>query len=163
MTINSIILLNKDAILQIRSQKNNYYSTVASYVYNLYPLRLLSPCLPDLHKDHAPTTKIVLDHRIPTDRDYSIFYRSNGDKEDFRYTGQEREITHTMSFKAYVLNSDTGKTSKNKIHYYIIEPKNVAIGSVYIANPYDVERIGAHVLNTGDYADGIKLLNSKSQ
>jgi len=156
---NNGILLNKDAILQIRSQKNNYYSTVASYVYNFVPLAPIITLPSGTYiNDPAPTTKIVLDHRIPTDRDYSIFYRSNGDREDFRYTGQEREITHTMSFKAYVLNGDTGKTSKNKIHYYIIEPKNVAIGSVYIANPYDVERIGAHVLNTGDYADGIKLL-----
>jgi hypothetical protein len=156
---NNGILIKNDTILQLRSQKDGYYSTVVSCVYNFIPLApIITLPSGSYINDPAPTTKIVLDHRIPTDRDYSIFYRSNGDREDFRYTGQEREITHTMSFKAYVLNGDTGKTSKNKIHYYIIEPKNVAIGSVYIANPYDVERIGAHVLNTGDYADGIKLL-----
>ena len=85
-------------------------------------------------------------------------YRSNGDTRDYRYTGQEREIPHTMSFKAYVLNENTGKKSKNTIHYYIIESENLAVGSVYIASPYDVERISATVLNTGEYANGIKLL-----
>ena len=91
-------------------------------------------------KTPVPTTKLELDERAPSDKNYTIWYRSNGDTRDYRYTGQEREIPHTMSFKAYVLNEATGKISTSKIHYYIIESENSATGSVYIANLYDADR-----------------------
>lgn len=153
------IKLTNDTILQIRSEKNGKYSAVTSYVYNFVPLAPIIT-LPSgrYTKNPAPTTKLEFDSRIPTNRSYTIMYRSNGDTRDYRYTGQEREISHTMSFKAYVLDEDTGKTSKNTIHYYIIESESTTGGRVYIANPYDVERISADVLDTGEYANGIKLL-----
>ena len=31
-----------------------------------------------------------------------------------------------MSFKAYVVNNETGRVSKNAINYYIIEPEGAA-------------------------------------
>ncbi|MDY3929376.1 MAG: chitobiase/beta-hexosaminidase C-terminal domain-containing protein [Clostridia bacterium] len=153
------IKLTKDTVLQIRSEKNSKYSAVASYVYNFVPLAPVITLPSGRYiKSPVPTTKLELDSRSPTDKKYTIMYRSNGDTRDYRYTGQEREIPHTMSFKAYVLNEDTGKISKNTIHFYIIESENAAGGSVYIATPYDVERISADVLNIGEYANGIKLL-----
>lgn len=154
------LLFKEDTILQLRYAKNGNYSSVVSYVYNFVPLAPIIelPSGTYLESDGKSTT-IGYDDNIPTDKNYSIWYRQNGDAKDFRYTGQERTITHTMSFKAYVLNEDTYKVSKNTIHYYIIESGSAASGSVYIAYPYDVERISAHLLGTGDYAEGIKLLS----
>lgn len=153
------IKLTNDTVLQIRSEKNGRYSAVTSYVYNFVPLAPIITLPSGRYKPNPlPTTKLEFDSRIPTDRNYTIMYRANGDTRDYRYTGQEREISHTMSFKAYVLDEDTGKTSRNAINYYIIESESAASGNVYVANPYDVERISADVLDTGEYANGIKLL-----
>lgn len=157
---NNGLLFKEDTILQLRYAKNGNYSSVVSYVYNFVPLAPIIelPSGTYLESD-GKTTTIGYDDNIPTDKNYSIWYRQNGDNKDFRYTGQERAITHTMSFKAYVLNEKTGRVSKNTIHYYIIESGGAASGSVYIAYPYDADRISAHLLGTGDYAEGIKLLS----
>ena len=154
------LLFKQDTILQLRYEKNGNYSSVVSYVYNFVPLApVISLPSGTYLASENKTTTLSLHEDAPTDKAYSIWYRQNGDAKDFRYTGQERSITHTMSFKAYVLNEDTGRVSANTIHYYIIESGNAASGSVYIAYPYDVERISAHLLGSGDYAEGIKLLS----
>ena len=154
------LLFKEDTVLQLRYAKNGNYSAVVSYVYNFVPLApvITLPSGTYLASDNKMTA-IEYNENIPTDKAYSIWYRQNGDSKDFRYTGQERNITHTMSFKAYVLNEDTGRVSKNTIHYYIIESGNAASGSVYIAYPYDTERISAYLLSSADYAEGIKLLS----
>ncbi|MDY3031196.1 MAG: FN3 associated domain-containing protein [Clostridia bacterium] len=153
------IKLKQDTVLQLRSARGGNYSAVTSYVYNFVPIAPIITLPSGRYlKTPVPTTKLELDERAPSDKNYTIWYRSNGDTRDYRYTGQEREIPHTMSFKAYVLNEATGKISTSKIHYYIIESENSATGSVYIANPYDADRISADVLDTGEYANGIKLL-----
>jgi len=154
------LLFKQDTILQLRYEKDGNYSSIVSYVYNFVPLAPIIelPSGTYLESDKKTTT-IMLSENAPDDKNYSIWYRQNGDAKDYRYTGQERAITHTMSFKAYVLNEDTGRVSANTIHYYIIESGNAASGNVYIAYPYDVDRIGAHLLGSGDYAEGIKLLS----
>ncbi len=163
---NNSLLFKKDTILQIRYARGGKFSSVVSYVYNFIPLPPIIELASGTYLESEKiTTKIDFDPMAPSDKIgekyygvYSIWYRQNGDKKDFKYTGQERDITHTMSFKAYVLNEETGRVSKNTIHYYIIEKDNAASGSVYIAYPYDVERISASLLGKGDYAEGIKLL-----
>ena len=159
-TDESGLLFKGDTVIQLRYAKDENYSAVVSYVYNFVPLApiITLPSGTYLENENK-TTKIEYNPNIPTDKNYSIWYRQNGDSKDFRYTGQERNITHTMSFKAYVLNEDTGRVSENTIHYYIIESGNAASGSVYIAYPYDTDRISAHLLSSGDYAEGIKLLS----
>lgn len=155
----SPVKLKSDAIIQLRAEKGGAHSSVVSYVYNFYPLAPIITLPSGRYIDTpVPTTKIEFDSRIPGDANYTGFYRRNGDPGDTRYTGLEIGIDHTMSIKAYVLNETTGRISKNTINYYIIESKNAAQGSVYIANPYDVDRISADVLDTGEYANGIKLL-----
>lgn len=67
-----------------------------------------------------------------------------------------------MSFKAYAVNEETGKKSKNTIQYYIIESDGALTGNVYVASPFDVPRISADVLSEGEYAKGIKLLTQRS-
>ncbi len=156
--------LKADIVLQLRAKKGDYYSAVSTYVYEFVPLAPIIT-LPSGRYSTVPTlptTKLKLDSRAPTDVNYSIMYRANGDENDVRYReGTEREIEHTMSFKAYVINEDTGKKSKNTIHYYIIE-SNAISGSVYTAYPYEVNPgdtryIGTHMLSQKDYNEGIKL------
>ncbi|MBE6811212.1 MAG: hypothetical protein E7521_09245 [Ruminococcaceae bacterium] len=151
--------LKEDTILQTRAVKNGNYSAVTSYVYNFVPLAPIITLPSGRYADTPiPTTAILLDDRAPTNKKYSIWYRLNGDTQDYRYVDFEREIKKTMSLKAYVLNETTGKVSSNTINYYIIESATISSGSVYVANPYDVDRISASVLHSGSYADGIKLL-----
>lgn len=152
------LLLKEDTVLQLRHAKNGNYSTAVSYVYNFVPLAPIIDLPSGTYLvSEKKTTTLSLDTRAPGNKQYSIWYRANGDKKDFRYTGQERAITHTMSFKAYVRNEETGRISANTIHYYIIESGDAASGSVYITYPYNTDRISAHVLDKGDYAEGIKL------
>jgi len=153
-----------DTVLQLRAKKGGNYSSVVSYVYEFIPLSPIITLPSGRYSTEPlpPTTAIELDSRAPDGIEYDIMYRVNNDKNDFHYTaGFEREIDHTMSFKAYVINKITGKRSKNTIHYYIIE--NVATkGSVYTAYPYEVnpgdtKYIGRHMLSEKDYNEGIKL------
>ena len=154
------ILLNKDTILQLRYQKDGNYSTVVSYVYNFIPMAPIIELPSGTYlKTDNKSTKINYNDDIPTDKNYNIFYRRNGDLDDKRYNGADITIDHTMSVKAYVLNEDTRRVSKNAINYYIIESGNASTGSVYIASPYNTDRISAHVLSKWPYAEGIKLLS----
>ena len=159
------VRIKKDTILQAYCEKNGARSTTISYVYTFKPLAPIIT-LPSgrYSKSGNHTTKIEYDDRAPSDKIandiYYILYRENGDPKDSPYVlGLERDIDHTMSFKAYVKNTETGRVSDNTIHYYIIEPEASAHGTVYMANPYgDATRINADLLGTGEYAKGIKLL-----
>lgn len=151
----------KDTIFQICCEKNGNFSNAVSYVYNFIPLApvIMLPSGRYTKGKDPITTTITLDPRAPKDKDYIIYRRKNGDSQDYKYgLGTEEEINHTMSFKAFAVNSETGKSSKNTVHYYIIE-SDLSAGGVYVAEPYDKSRISAAVLDTDKYADGIKLFS----
>lgn len=152
------IPIKNDTVLQVQSKKDGRESKIAAYVYHFVPLapQITLPSGRYLKSENRFTT-IALDDRAPTDKDYTIWYRENGGKQDVIYQNQKRYIDHTMSFKAYVVNNETGRVSKNTINYYIIEPEGAATGRVFVGTPYDVSRISADVLDTGEYAKGIKL------
>ena len=157
------ISIKNDTVLQIRSEKDGNYSKITSYVYNFVPLAPIITLPSGRYlKSENQFTMIELDGRAPTDKDYTIWYRENGGKQDVIYQNQKRYIDHTMSFKAYVKNNETGRVSKNTINYYIIEPEGAATGRVFVGTPYDVSRISADVLDTGEYAKGIKLKTHSS-
>lgn len=161
------IRIKDDTILQIRCKKGETYSTTVSYVYQFVPLApIITLSSGRYSKSTTHTTQIRYDDRAPSDKvdkDYLIKYRENGDQQDSLYgMGVEHEIDHTMSFKAYVVNTKTGRNSKNTIHYYIIEQDSAASGSVHIASPYNVPRISADLLGTGEYANGIKLFSQNT-
>lgn len=164
-TDESGLLFNEDTVLQLRYAKDGKYSSVVSYVYNFIPLPpiIALPSGTYVKSDEIYTT-INYDENIPKNKEYNIFYRRNGDAGDTKYnfseiSPEDLNINHTMTVKAYVLNEDTQRVSKSIIHYYIIDTGSAASGSVYIAYPYDTERISAHLLGSGDYAEGIKLLS----
>lgn len=157
------IKIKNDTVLQIRSEKDGNYSKITSYVYNFVPLAPIITLPSGRYlKSANKFTMIELDGRAPDDKDYTIWYRENGGKQDVIYQNQKRYIDHTMSFKAYVKNNETGRVSKNTINYYIIEPEGAATGRVFVGTPYDVSRISADVLDTGEYAKGIKLKTHSS-
>ena len=110
-----VIKIKDDTILQIRCEKDGVYSTAVSYVYNFVPLAPVITLPSGRYlKSENRTTGIIYDNRAPDDKvqsDYRIMYRENGDKQDVIYSA-EREIDHTMSFKAYVVNTKTGRVSK---------------------------------------------------
>ena len=156
------ILIKGDAILQSRYVKDRNYSAMASYAYNFEPLPPVITLPSGTYLDgESRTTTITYDPMAPTDKcdmlkgPNKIYYRRNGDPKDYDYTGQVLSIPYTMSVKAYVDNGV--RKSKNAINYYIIEKGSVSTGIVYVAYPYDVNRISAAVINTGDYAEGIRL------
>ena len=156
------IPIKNDTVLQIQSKKDGKTSKIASYVYNFVPLAPIITLPSGRYlKSENPSTMIELDSRAPS-KDYTIWYRENGGKQDVVYQNQRRYIDHTMSFKAYVKNNETGRVSKNAINYYIIEPEGAATGRVFVGTPYDVSRISADVLDTGEYAKGIKLKTHSS-
>ncbi len=125
-----IIKIKNDTVLQIRSEKNGNYSKITSYVYNFVPLAPIITLQSGRYlASENQFTMIELDGRAPTDKDYTIWYRENGGKQDVIYQNQKRYIDHTMSFKAYVKNNETGRVSKNTINYYIIEPEGAATGT----------------------------------
>lgn len=158
------IKLQADTVLHVRAERDGQVSGTASYVYEFVPLAPVI-VLPSgrYAQTPVPSTTIVLDSRAPDNVRYTIFYRANGDLEDYHYQpGTERPIEHTMSLKAYVVNPETGKKSANTIHYYIIESASAASGSVFTGHPYEVypgdtKYIGAHLLSESPYSEGIKL------
>lgn len=97
------IPIKNDTVLQIRSEKDGNYSKITSYVYNFVPLAPIITLPSGRYlKSENQFTMIELDGRAPTDKDYTIWYRENGGKQDVIYQNQKRYIDHTMSFKAYV-------------------------------------------------------------
>ena len=153
------IKLKEDTVLQVRAIKENAKSTTVSYVYTFVPL---APVIELVSGTYSETqyTSIALDSRAPSDREYTIMYRRNGDKLDVPYKGAEIFIDHTMSLKAYVLEENSGKTSKNAINYYIID-SSAESGSVYVGYPYDQgSRYSTDEIIVSPYSEGIKLLTA---
>lgn len=173
------IMLGGDAVLQLRAEKGEYHSATVSYVYNFIPLPPIITLVSGRYaypsdtypEGNPPKTRLALDSRAPADDDpdtnehqlYEIYYRKNGDPNDepyLIYGVRDLTIDHTMSFAAYVYNKETKQISKKAVNSYIIESDSAVGGMVYVATPFDVTRISAEVLSTGDYAKGIKLLTT---
>lgn len=153
------LLLKKYTVVQLKAEKDGKSSETLSYVYDFVPLAPIITLPSGRYvKSGKPQTEIKFDDRVPSyaDSDYRIYFRTCFFKEDKIYSGK-RDIDETMSIKAYVKNVKTNTVSQSAVNYYIIEPENSAAGSVYVANPYDVTRLSTDVLDTGMYADGIKL------
>ena len=154
--------IQDDTVLLIRAKKDSAYSDTASYVYTFLPLAPVIELPTGTYSD-TKYTKISLDSRAPKDREYTIMYRRNGDSKDVRYTGAEIEIDHTMSIKTYVIEDGSGKTSKNRINYYVID-RAAADGTVYVGYPYDQGvRYSVDTIASAPYSEGIKLLTVNNQ
>ena len=167
----SPITSSGSTVLQARVIDGINMSETVSYVYNFVPQAPVIE-LPSGRYSYTvdingvpqyPSTTLSLAPDSVTEGSiYDIFYRSNGDKSDVRYTGNERIIDHTMSFKAYTVNRLTGKLSVNTVHYYIVESPNAISGTVVSVYPYDVlsgsqKDIATHLLDDEEYNEGIKL------
>lgn len=151
------ILLKDDAVLQLRAQKDGSVSEIVSYVYTFQPPAPVITAGSGTYT--AVQTRLELPAGVPTDRSYEIYYRRNGDGQDVRYTGGDIEIDRTMSLKAYIVESNSGKRSKNTIATYIIDQNSSENGTVYVAAPFDLTtRFDVSRLEEEAFAGGIKLL-----
>lgn len=149
--------ITDDTVLTAHAERNGKYSEAAGYVYTFVPLAPIIT-VPSGTYSETKFTTIALDPRAPKDRNYTIMYRRNGDPKDVRYTGAEIEINHTMSVKAYVAGENSGKKSRNTIHYYVIDTA-APDGSVYVGYPYDQrQRYSVEEITKAPYSEGIKLL-----
>lgn len=152
------IKLGGDTVLQARALRDGVYSSAASYVYTFEPLPPVISLASGTYSDSQYVT-LSIDGRAPSNREYTIMYRRNGDRDDVRYTGAEILVDHTMSLKAYVIDESSGKTSKNAVNYYIIDSAS-ASGTVYVGYPYDQStRYSSEVITTAPYSEGIKLIS----
>ncbi len=164
------VALTKDTVLEIRSKKTvdgeTVYSNTATYLYEFVPLMpVIRPVSGRYAADADLNLEIALQAQAPAGADYTIWYRANGDGMDAPWFPgiSTREISKTMSVKAYVVNNATGKRSGDVIEYYILESDVVEGGNVSIAPPYaadpnmDEKRISAADLDEQLYAQGIRL------
>lgn len=181
-TYTGTLKLKKYTVLQVRArlddgnaQTEDPVSTMVSYVYDFIPLPPVIELPSGTYSKYpnAPTTGISLDNDgiapdIPSGVDYDIYYQMNGEGIERQYQGEQPEILHTLSFRAQVENNETGRRSKNVVHYYVIESETTN-GLVGVHKPYQVNRLSADLLNTRDddpnsydYADGIRLYPKKT-
>ncbi len=170
-TADSPIGATGTAVLQARVVNGDTTSGTVSYVYSFVPPppeidlpsgRYSYTVDTDGNRVYPSTTLSLADDAPTTDGLYDIYYRSNGDARDYRYTGAKRTIDHTMSFRAYTVNRITEQHSENTVHYYIIESPTVASGTVYTVSPYEVLNgdsldVASHLLDDELYNEGIKL------
>ena len=91
---------------------------------------------------------------------YSIYYRVAEDDAWANVRGNhkiEYPIEKTMTVMAYTYNRKTGRVSDTVWQSYIVIDEN-ASGAVTIKWPFSQNRISAHKLGKGDYANGIQFL-----
>lgn len=158
--------LKEYTVLQLKSVRNGTESEIVSYVYDFIPLPpVISLPSGRYERDDEKIKQVKIDYAedIPTDKDYTIFYRYNGNTEDIEYYNHNTSsfsVSKTMSCKAYVVNNATGKVSKNTIHHYIVEDPTGTGGTVYLADPYGSEsRIATERLDESPYSNGIAILS----
>ena len=93
----------------------------------------------------------------PESGNYRLFYSQSTDGQwgntlgDFLYY----KIDASKTVKAYIKNMDTGRMSETVFASYVAEEDNALGGAVSIKAPFDKNRISAHLLGKGDYANGI--------
>ena len=157
-----------DKTFHIRAVKDGHTpSKNVSISYYFVPMPPIIT-LPSGRYTNSQTTYFEYDDIMPdvypevkkTNGEYEIWYRANGDPQDF--LRNPRTINKTMAVKAYVYNTKTNQKSAETVHYYVIEDGEEATGSVGLEDPYDAKpdipkRIAAHELGKGKYAEGIKM------
>ncbi|MCC8161539.1 MAG: chitobiase/beta-hexosaminidase C-terminal domain-containing protein [Oscillospiraceae bacterium] len=158
------IAVDDDTVLNIRAEKNGEYSSIVSYVYTFVPP---APVITPVSGRYSDTLEVVLSvpDGVPSDRNYTIYYRKATDSADVRYTGQTIEITESASLRAYIVEDDLttdAKYSDSTAVYYIIDTTS-AYGTVSVASPYDTRRVFyTSEITTTPYSNGIELVTNNS-
>lgn len=167
---NPIKLKDGDDVLQARCVRGSgddmKVSKVASYSYVFYPIAPLITLDSGWYsKEPLKQTQIMLDEaskpHSPYNK-YEIHYRRNGDPGDYFIKWDNKnffiDLDHSMSVKAYVLNTTTKRSSPAVVRYYIIEGEASVGGAVEMQLPYyGVRRIARHIVGEAPWNQGIKL------
>ncbi len=151
-----------DSVLYIKTDDEN----IVSYTYEFIPKPPVATLMSGRYAKTEPPAKVQI--KLPLgytiEDGYYLYVRDNEGGEDFRVgsaTG-ELEINASVSYKAYVVNENTGKRSENAVFYYIVEPESALSGDIFTQSPYQVvsgdkKYISTHLLSKSGYNDGIKL------
>lgn len=163
-TYSSPILLKDDTVLYIRAAKNGKYSDIATYVYTFIPPEpVITPSSGKY--SNMQTVKLSVPDTAPTDRDYTIYYKRGGDRQDVRYTGVDILIEKSQSIKAYIVENDLedkAKYSGNETAYYIIDT-SPANGKVSVAEPFfSRRRFETKEITKAPYSYGINLISNNA-
>ncbi|MCD8181355.1 MAG: chitobiase/beta-hexosaminidase C-terminal domain-containing protein [Firmicutes bacterium] len=158
------IAINDDTVLNVRAEKDGEYSSIVSYVYIFVPP---APVITPVSGRYSDTLDVVISvpDGVPSDRNYTIYYRKATDSADVRYTGQAIEITESASLRAYIVEddqTDDAKYSDSTAVYYIIDT-TAAYGKVSVASPYDTRSVfyTSEIITT-PYSNGIELVSNNS-
>jgi len=153
--------IGDDSVLYIKTSDDN----VVSYTYEFIPKAPVST-LPSGRYAKTPVSKMQI--KLPdgySKDDYYLYFTDGTTSQDvLAPTGETMvfDITESKSYKAYVVDKNTNKRSKNAVFYYIVDGENVVTGEIYTQNPYkvlsgDTKYISAHLLSESPYNEGIKL------
>ena len=91
---------------------------------------------------------------------YNIFYRLATDEGWFSIRGnnsKDYQIEKTMTVMAYTYNRQTGRVSDTVSRSYVVMGES-ALGAISIKWPFSQNRISAHKLGKGEYANGIQFI-----
>jgi len=112
----------------------------------------------------TPATKSYItqsdDIAVENMGNYNIYYKLSTDAgwSDVRGNNTiDYTIDKTMTVMAYTYNRQTGRVSDTVSRSYVVVGKNT-LGAITIKPPFNENRISAHVLGKGNYADGIQFI-----
>ncbi len=158
-----------DIVLQLRASDGTKESKISSYIYEFIPPSPVISLKSGRYIKEPPShTVINYSSSIPQNEQdkYEIYYR-DGKTDIFAQYRTDIQtklyITDSTSYKAYTVNSQTGKRSKNAISYYVVESDGAQSGQIYTTDGFAVADgetlyIDSYWLDKEGYREGIKLL-----
>ena len=155
-----ITFATTDTVINVRTvnSETNKISPAMSYVYYFVPPAptISLPSGVYVKKDNLNTV-IAFPSDLMNGGRYRIYFQISDLGHADWATDIDIPLEETTSVKAFIKNENTNRMSEVVSAYYILNDMRVSDGSVRILSPYNVDRISAHLLSTGLYAEGIKL------
>jgi len=151
----------EDKVINVRAvnEATAKISPATNYVYYFAPPAPIITLPSGVYiKEEDLKTIIQMPDDLTDKGKYRIFFQiSEAEQHGERASNVELPLTETTSVKAFLKNENTDRISEVVSAYYILQDKKLTDGVVRILSPYNVDKISAHELGTGAYAEGIKL------
>ena len=161
----SPVFETKDTIIYARTvDEHGNASPSVGYIYTF------NPPVPDITPAcgiylKTDGKKAVISHAEDIayeERNYRTYYKISTDDEWFNQTNPAPIYPHyaiekTMTVMAYTYNAATGRVSDTVSRSYVVMDEN-AHGAITIKWPFNQNRISAHKLGKGEYANGIQFI-----
>ncbi len=158
---NGTISLIEDTVLQAWAVKNGEKSIMTTYVYTFKPLPPVIKPISGIYTE-SQMVEITLDERTPNDRNYYIYFRTIGDKDNYdTYVRGNKILVSDMAvIDAYIVDADNNnRQSSHTIEHYFIDT-GIETGNVYIKkdSPYKNKiRFSSDEVVLLPYSKGIEL------